>query len=268
MAVTPKKYIRLLQLFQKQGGLLKFSEKYGIQRKELSYLVENKVVEKIDEENYRLTPYKNFSTLPSPYSELKAPLPLEIHSFFREENGIYLEKIIKERKVKTIVELGSWFGKSTLHMAALLPKGGKLYAIDHWLGSKEHRENPKWSHHLLFVYEQFLSNVIHAKLVDTIIPMKMKTVEAAKIFKEQVDLVYVDASHEEEDVYQDLKEWYPFIEKGGILCGDDWSWGEKNGYPVQKAVIKFCKEKMLPYATDGCFWRTSETILSHLSATL
>jgi predicted O-methyltransferase YrrM len=44
-----------------------------------------------------------------------------------------------------------------------------------------------------------------------------------KVKKRSVDFVYIDASHEYEDVKNDLEWWFPKIIKGGLLCGHDYT---------------------------------------------
>lgn len=39
-----------------------------------------------------------------------------------------------------------------------------------------------------------------------------------------------------------------------ILCGDDWTWGEDKGFPVQKAVQEFCKRTNSVPDVDLATW--------------
>ena len=54
------------------------------------------------------------------------------------------------------------------------------------------------------------------------------------------DLVYIDASHEYEDVKLDLNCWYPKLKIGGMLCGHD-----ANREGVHTALEEFSKEQEL-----------------------
>ncbi len=190
--------------------------------------------------------------LPFPYHLLKEPLPFDEAGMYI--NAIPMEKLLKERNVRTVVELGCWLGKSTRHIASILPEDGTVYAVDHWLGSAEHQGAPE----IPRLYEQFLSNVIHAKLTSKIIPKKMTTLEAAEEFKAsglQIDLVYVDASHDEASVYSDLAAYFPLVQGHGILCGDDWGWGHEQNFPVSTAVVRFAQQHGLRIEViDGWFW--------------
>jgi predicted O-methyltransferase YrrM len=169
-------------------------------------------------------------------------------------NAVPMAKLIQEHDVRIVIELGSWLGKSTRHIASLLPEDGVVFAVDHWLGSAEHQESVQRP----YLFEQFLSNVIHEQLTHKIIPLRMTTLEAADEFKRRFifpDLIYVDASHDETSVYQDLQAYYPLVHGHGILCGDDWGWGAQWGFPVSRAVRRFAKEKNLSIQViDGWFW--------------
>ncbi len=76
--------------------------------------------------------------------------------------------------------------------------------------------------HLPHLYQQFLSNTIHAGLTDRIVPIRMTTDAAAKFISVKADLLYVDADDSAEQIYQDIVTWYPHLNEGGIMCGNDW----------------------------------------------
>ena len=155
----------------------------------------------------------------------------------------------KKHNVKTVIEVGCWLGASTRSIARLIPEDGKVYAIDHWKGSAEHQT--VHAHKLPTLYEQFLSNVIHEKLTHKIVPIRKSSLEAAQECKVMPDLIYLDASHDEKSVYEDLVAWWPFVKGRGILCGDDY-W--RSGDPVGKAVRRFAKENGLRVEGYRWFW--------------
>ena len=186
--------------------------------------------------------------LPEPYNTAKILPFADSHWYL---NGPQLKNLIASHQVHTIIEVGSWLGKSTRHMAFCLPKGGKVYAVDHWKGSSEHQRggfasSPK----LGMLYEYFLSNTIQAGLTDKIIPIRKESLEAAATLDVMADLIYIDASHETDLVYADLVAWHPHLLPNGILCGDDWEWGS-----VRKAVEIFASERGLLIEASGNFWR-------------
>lgn len=171
-------------------------------------------------------------------------------------NGPDIENLIHERNVKTIIEVGSWLGLSTRHMATLIPEDGMVYAVDHWLGSDGLQTT--FSDLIPTIYKQFLSNVIHAGLTHKIYPIRMRSLEAAKECVEWglfPDLIYIDGSHDEKSVYDDLCAWYPLVEGYGVICGDDWGWYEGSIYTIQSAVKRFANERQLTIEIpNGCLW--------------
>ncbi len=68
------------------------------------------------------------------------------------------------------------------------------------------------------------------------------TYAACKFHGNDLDWVYIDGSHDYENVIADLRAWGPKVKPGGLLCGDDYEWGKKYNFPVRKAVQAFLKE--------------------------
>jgi predicted O-methyltransferase YrrM len=190
-------------------------------------------------------PMPSQDNLPEPYRSVKL-MPFNPEGWY--VNSDQMESLFKQTKINVAIEVGCWLGLSTRHIATLLPPDGKLYAVDHWLGSIEHQDRLS----LPTLYDQFLSNVIHAGLTHVIVPMKMSSLEAAPIIRSMgvvPDLVYIDASHDTESVLADLNAWFPFVKGHGILCGDDWTWGS-----VRTAVEIFAQEHQLKIDASENFW--------------
>lgn len=184
--------------------------------------------------------------IPEPYASIN-DLPFDASGWFM--NGDYVAASINICKPVTAIEVGSWLGSSTRFIAERLPAGGKLYAIDTWRGSPNeplHLRDPK----LPYLYQLFLSNVKHAGLTNVIIPVRMESLEAAKALKVQADFIYLDASHDEINVYKDIIAWYPHLKEGGIFCGDDWGW-----ISVQKGVTRAANQLGKTVWGQGNFWR-------------
>ncbi len=102
--------------------------------------------------------------LPDPYPQVYETidlLPFNAHGWYPHSE--IFEKIFQEREIKNIIEVGSWLGCSTRHFAQLIPEDGKVFAIDHWLGSKEHFIMDEVKDWIPVLYQQFLSNVIHTR---------------------------------------------------------------------------------------------------------
>jgi len=163
-------------------------------------------------------------------------------------NNPIFEKLITRIKPSSIIEVGTWKGQSAINMANIVKAQGlncKIYCVDTWLGSLEFWD---WLNHtperdLLLkngypqVYYQFLSNVVHCNHQDIIVPVPLPSNLAAKLLKKMevtADLIYIDASHEEDDVYADICSYKNLLSENGVLFGDDYGW-----YSVKCAVDRY-----------------------------
>jgi hypothetical protein len=160
---------------------------------------------------------------PEPYQSIVA-LPTNLNGFFGAGIAQELQRIMNIVHPKVIVELGSWVGSSAVYLAQNSAPDTLVYAVDHWLGSAEHHVQAPFNAMLPTLYQQFLSNVKNVGLTHKIIPVRMTTLEAARSLNIQPDMIYIDASHDEESVYQDIMAWYPKLQSNGIMCGDDFNW--------------------------------------------
>lgn len=197
----------------------------------------------------------NRGALPEPYKSIKV-LRRDLHGWFRPENRKNLTYFIQKYNPQIVVELGSWLGLSTIHIASLMSPGSTLYAIDNWTAQGDVaiqsaiQSNNEIRTKIPTLYQQFLSNVIHHRLARRIVPIRMDTVEAAQALKIRPNLLYIDASHDEQSVFKDIMSWYPKLAPKGIICGDDWQY-----WPgVQRAVTKAAVILKRVIKSEGNFW--------------
>jgi SAM-dependent methyltransferase len=180
-------------------------------------------------------------------------------------NSKIFGKLIDSTIPKLIVEVGTWKGQSAINMAEHIKKNyydTKIICVDTWLGALEFWDSLKHtSERNLYlkngypqIYYQFLSNVIHRNVQDIILPFPNTSTIAYKYFKANKispNMIYIDASHDEEDVYTDIKNYYDILSKKGIIFGDDFhKWKG-----VQDAVKRFCKNNYLNFTVEeNNFW--------------
>ena len=173
----------------------------------------------------------------------------------------------------TMVEVGSWIGRSSAYVASLIKASGKnikFYCVDTWEGSEEHVEiinNLKSQGDTLL--KVFLTNIRDCELQDYVNPIKMESIEAAKTFEdESIDFIHIDAAHDYENVLADIKAWYSKVKPGGLITGDDYGWEG-----VNRAVNEFFGiENIVYYEHDnrnGAVWYykkplNTESKYSHL----
>lgn len=133
----------------------------------------------------------------------------------------------KAKDMNTIVEVGSWKGRST--HALLSGTKGTVFAIDHFKGSKFERDGPHAEAKEGNIEQQFLANVGHFPNLEV---LRMDSLEAAKQFDHKsVDMTFIDGGHSYEEVIKDIHAWLPKTKR--LICGHDYSI-----HAVQEAVTE------------------------------
>ena len=133
---------------------------------------------------------------------------------------LYSEVVRAFPSGSTFVEIGSWKGKSTAFMAVEIANSGKkidFYCVDTFEGSVEHQNNPELPH----LYEIFKNNMkpVEGYYKD----LRMTSLQAVQQFAdESLDFVFIDGSHEYQDIKDDINAWLPKVKRGGILAGHDY----------------------------------------------
>jgi hypothetical protein len=178
------------------------------------------------------------------------------------------ESLIEAHRPELIVEVGSWKGKSAIHMATLLRERGltaTIVCVDTWLGTSTQMlsaAQPKWRieqyrhHGYPTLYYQFLANVKYMGLQGYIVPFPNTSNIAARClayWQIQPDMIYIDGNHDEDDVYQDLVNYWSLLRPGGVLFGDDY-WTAV-GPGVINAVNRFAQEHQQPFDVIDSKWR-------------
>ena len=173
---------------------------------------------------------------------------------------------LPKKKDLLMIEVGTWKGRSAISFGKHLEQfNGQLLCIDTWLGAPEFWTKQglqdvnrglslKLKHGYPTVYYTFLNNVHLNNLQNTIIPFPISANEAVEVLKSyncNADLIYIDASHEECAVYQDITNYWQLLKPGGILFGDDY----QSVWPgVIKSVNRFCEENKLRVEVKNKVW--------------
>jgi len=143
------------------------------------------------------------------------------------------------KKCKLVIEIGSWYGRSSRAIADNLPRGGKLICVDHWDGSVAEKKEFKSARKLNgdFAFKAFFYNMSDLIMKGKVIPLRMSSKNAAPLFP-HADMVFIDGGHTYEEVKEDIKLWQG---RTPILCGHDYNRWEG----VNKAVDELVNEKQL-----------------------
>ena len=190
------------------------------------------------------------------------PWPLDLHGW--GDQSAAFGELVRQVRPKLVVEVGTWKGASALRIAEELVAANldaQILCIDTWLGAlefwtdqddAERYKSLQLKNGLPQVYFQFLANVCHKGHAERIIPFPQTSATGAlwlRYFGFAAELIYLDASHEEDDVYGDLLAYWEVLAPGGVLFGDDWAWDG-----VRLAVLRFARENDLMYRFVADKW--------------
>jgi len=167
-------------------------------------------------------------------------MELDLYGWFPEENEETLKKLIKENDVKTVIEIGCFLGKSTKFF---VEQGCVVISIDTFEGSKDINASAEVQKRLPTLYEQFVFNMKELGIEKRIAVLRGTSEEVFTSLSDpqKVDLVFIDGSHEYEDVKKDIEMWSTRAQK--VICGDDYT----DVHPgVKKAV-----DELLPEANKN-----------------
>ncbi len=157
------------------------------------------------------------------------------------------------------VEIGVWKGKSAAYMAVEIlnsQKSIKFDCIDTWEGSEEHLDpnsgffEPGLLEDTNYLYNHFLENLSPVKTQFN--PIRKPSLEAANLYEDNtLDFIFIDASHDYENVLKDIKAWYPKCKQDtGVISGHDYSWGPE----VKQAVHDFFDPlELTVQEQEGCW---------------
>jgi predicted O-methyltransferase YrrM len=137
-----------------------------------------------------------------------------------EEQGAFMSLLVGASGAKSLIEVGTFTGYSSLCMARALPGNGKLICID---------ENQEWTAIARKYWTKAgVQNRIELRL-GAAIPL-LQQLEPELAF----DLAFIDAEKTEYDAYYELL--LPRVRPNGLILFDNMLWGGRLGAgPIQEA---------------------------------
>ena len=149
------------------------------------------------------------------------------HGHLSENEGVALYKYAKKISINgNAIEVGSYVGKSTVFLAMGVQKrDGTLYCVDTF-------ENQDMSEGLRETYLEFKENT--KKFQDLLLVKKgfSNDLRIIQTIPDNLDLVFIDASHDDESVRQDISNYLPKLRSGGKILFHDYG----NTLGVKKPV--------------------------------
>ena len=143
---------------------------------------------------------------------------LQTPGFMAEDELTYLAGLAL--KARSIVEIGSWSGRSARAFADNTP--GLVFCVDTWADNAYGSAPAEMTCHQEWLWNEFEKNVGH---LNHVIAWRMNSLEAAAKFAGngfKFDLIFIDASHNYEDVVADINAWRPLLTPDGVFCGHDY----------------------------------------------
>lgn len=136
---------------------------------------------------------------------------------------------------KGIVEIGSYLGKSTTALALGSRRGHLVpvwavdphepYCVELARGTHQYTGHNRG---------YFMQNIVSAGVADVVRLISLPSVQAARCWEREIDLLFIDGLHDYDSVLADLKAWYAYIPVGGHILLHDYDLPD-----VRRAVKKF-----------------------------
>tara|TARA_B000000557_G_scaffold263997_1_gene268139 strand:- start:713 stop:1306 length:594 start_codon:yes stop_codon:yes gene_type:complete len=156
---------------------------------------------------------------------------IDVKGFLNDKEAEKLQELfLNVHHLGSVLEIGTYCGKSTLNFALIAKKiDGLIYTVDHHTGSEEHQLGEEYHDEDLYdkrlekfnTLPEFLKNLKSSNLGNYIIPILSKSSEASKTFLETISLLFIDGGHSHEAALIDYNSWKDKICSGGLLVIHD-----------------------------------------------
>ena len=170
--------------------------------------------------------------------------------WFSNADGELYIKADKKHPGGTIVEVGTWVGRSLSYILPICKSSNSpIYVVDHWTGSGDLTEECKTND----VFGNFINNLKYMGGFEHVKIIRKHSIEAAKTFKDNsISVVLVDASHDYENVKADIDAWWPKLKLCGEMVGHDYIMA----YP---GIVQAVNERFGgPDETNNSCWRVTK----------
>jgi len=162
-----------------------------------------------------------------------------------------LEKLINERSIKKMAEVGVYEGMLSKHLCSHCPSIEEYYAIDQW----HVVSGPDFGKYNTFTQDFWDEVYMRAcRRMMVYKPMKLirlPGIKASKLFDHgYFDFVYIDSTHHYQETLDEIKVWLPMVHQGGIIGGHDYRATRPEHQGVKKAVDEIFKKEDIKEGRD------------------
>jgi len=119
-------------------------------------------------------------------------------------------------------EIGVWAGSTS---DAILRSADvhKIYMIDPWMpGYSTDSTSDVPSEDFEVIYAE-VKERFESRYPGRFEILRKTSVDAHKEVPDDLDFVFIDATHEYDSVMEDLSLWFPKVKSGGLISGHDWN---------------------------------------------
>jgi predicted O-methyltransferase YrrM len=164
-----------------------------------------------------------------------------VPGWFHEGSAVLMYALMCTQPPRTVVEIGSYLGRSTVFFALALREvnpHGRVIAIDPHTGDRQQLDG--LSTDRLATFELFRQHCRAAGVEDLVEAHVARSLEVATGWREPVDLLFVDGWHSYDAVVADGEAWLPHLSPNGVVIFDDYaSYGE-----VREAIHDLAARKL------------------------
>ena len=148
-----------------------------------------------------------------------------------------------------VIEVGSWLGKTALHLLAVFPKL-RLYCIDKW-SADNGVDHPRRE----TSFETWKANLWdYQHRVSPVRCSSERGLVELRCLGVKPDLIYIDGAHDYSQVLMDVHTANAMFPEA-IICGDDYTHNGKNArMRVGEALDTFTEQTGIEVKTEGRFW--------------
>ena len=119
----------------------------------------------------------------------------------------------------TIVEIGSFQGRSTIVLASAAPRGAQVIAIDPHAGNdRGPQEIDGFADAAADDHAVFNANLARAGVADRVRHVRMFSDAALDVVDGPVDVLYIDGAHRYAPARADIKDWGDRVVDGAAPC--------------------------------------------------
>jgi len=123
---------------------------------------------------------------------------------------------------KRILEIGCFEGRATCWMLEnMLADDGTIYCVDTFKGGQEHSNLNLTDLRKVFEENVYLAQKLEQE-VKVIEKLSFKALAMLIMAEAEFDFIYVDGSHEIQDVITDACMAFPLLKSGGVMLFDDY----------------------------------------------